>query len=382
MVSKGTDKNRLRKIVSVDDPQDLAELRDALRISNGEIIKELPLINGFLCEFPEEDVVIAVRSMSEKIRMEEDAQFSLCVEKSTYPYPDLFSFFFKKPQTHKPVPTKNNFQSVRRIDWGLKRMGAPQVWNKLNEKRVRVGIIDTGIDYNHADLRKNIREGVCTLDGKSSFMDDYGHGTHVAGVIGANNTNGMVGINPYVDFYIVKAFDKKGSGNLSDIIEGFEWLMRRNVSIINMSFSTSENSQSFVRAVQSLEERGIVLVAAAGNDGGEVNFPARFPQVIAVSAINKEDRIADFSSHGPEINFCAPGVNITSTWIGSGYAEKSGTSFAAPHIAGAVADVINYYGPMTSSQIVSILSEKAVTLNYLNKEQQGAGLVELPQIIN
>lgn len=376
-----TDRSMVRKIVSVDNPQDIAELRDAIRISGGSIIKELPLINGFVCEFSEEDTAIAVRGNSEKISIEKDIKFRLCVDRTTYFNPFFFPFF-SQPKPKESEPVKKDFLDARRIDWGLKRMGAPQVWNKLKDTRVRVGIIDTGINYYHADLRPNIREGVCTLDGQSSYMDDYGHGTHVAGIIGASNSMGMVGINPYVDLYIVKAFDKKGSANLSDIIEGFEWLMRRNVSIINMSFSTSEGSQTFVRAVQAMQNRGIVMVAAAGNDGGEVNYPARFPQVIAVSAIDKQDKIASFSSHGPEINFCAPGVDITSTWVGSAYAVKSGTSFAAPHISGAVADVINYYGHITSSQIFNVLSEKAITLGNLNKEQQGAGLIELPKIIN
>lgn len=381
MLNSKPEQPTVRKIVSVNDPQHITELREALRASGSNIIKELPLIHGFLCEFPEEDT-FAVRGISEKINIEKDIQFKLCINSNAYFNP-IFSFpYFYQPKPKENKPVKKTFQNVRHIDWGLKRMGAPQIWDKLKENRVRVGIIDTGINYYHPDLRKNIREGVCTLDGKSSYLDDYGHGTHVAGTIGAANNQGMVGINPYVDFYIVKAFDKKGSGNLADIIEGFEWLMQRNVSIINMSFSTSEASQTFTRAVQALKNRGIVLVAAAGNDGGGVNYPARFPEVIAVSAIDNQDKIASFSSRGPEINFCAPGVDIESTWVGTAYAVKSGTSFAAPHVSGAIADLINYYGQITSSQIFNILSEKAVAVTNLNKEQQGAGLIELPKIIS
>lgn len=379
MVNK-TKEGWVRKIVTVDDPQDLSDLRDTLLASRGKIIKELPLINGFVCEFPEEETVLAVRNISENINVEEDIKFKLCYTPAYYFLKFLFPFPYN-PQPKPESPETPLFQGARRVDWGLKRIGANKVWDKLKDRRVRVGIIDTGINTSHADLRKCIREGVSTLDASTSYLDDYGHGTHVAGIIGANNANGMVGVNPYVDFYIVKAFDKQGSGNLSDIIEGMDWLMRRNVNIINMSFSTSESSNSFIRAIRSIHQRGIIMVAAAGNDGGDVNYPARFPEVVAVSAIDKKDRFADFSSHGPEIDFCAPGVDIDSAWIGSGYAVKSGTSFAAPHITGAVADVLNYYGHLPSSQVIGLLAEKAVALDTLTEEQQGAGLVELPRVI-
>ena len=129
-----------------------------------------------------------------------------------------------------------------------------------------------------------------------------------------------MGINPYVDFYIVKAFDRRGKGNLSDIIEGLDWLYSNQVEIINMSFSTMETNNTFRRAIRYLDDRGVILVAAAGNDGGSdsVNYPGRF-QVITVSATDRYDRIASFSSTGPEVNFCAPGVDIPSVWLQRGH---------------------------------------------------------------
>lgn len=374
-----------RKIISTANPNDVLQLKAALLSSGCRIIKELPLINGFLCDVPEGQVITtAMRGFENKVSVEEDIKFKLC-------YLPGFFFPFKSPvnQPQQPFPAKPVTPAKPTVplyggiksDWGIKRIGAPQVWNKLKERRVRVGIIDTGIDYTHPDLKDNFQEGISTLDGQSSYLDDYGHGTHVAGTIGAANRFGMVGINPYVDFYAVKAFDKKGSGNLSDIIEGMDWLLRKQVDVINMSFSTSETSSVFVRVIQAAYRRGVVMVAAAGNDGGDVNFPARFPEVIAVSAIDSSDNLASFSSHGPEINFCAPGVDINSTWLNGGYAVKSGTSFAAPHVTGSVADLLNYYGQMPPGQIRNIMSRGAVTIEQLTIEQQGAGLVELPRLI-
>ncbi|MCR4441086.1 MAG: S8 family peptidase [Peptococcaceae bacterium] len=374
----------VRKVVTARDAAYLSDLREALKASDGRIIKELPLINGYLCEFPKEGNVLAeARILSEKVRVEDDITFKLCLfpalvaPRSIFPFPA-----FPKPVQLPPVAPPAPVKGGRIVDWGLKRIGAPKVWGKLKERRVRVGIIDTGINYYHPDLRRNVRDGTSTLDGQASFLDDYGHGTHIAGIIGACNVNGMVGINPYVDFYVVKAFKKDGSGNLSDIVEGMDWLIRRQVSVINMSFSTSETSEAIIRAVKAVHARGILMVAAAGNDGQEVNFPARLPEVIAVSAIDKNDQLASFSSYGLEINFCAPGVDVYSDWLGTGYSRKSGTSFAAPHVTGAVADIINYYGPLPSSRLREMMSEKAVILENLGREQQGHGLLELPRLID
>jgi len=382
MAAHGNGSSRVRKIVTVEDQSQYHSLRDILKSSGGRIIKELPLVNGFLCEFPEEKAAIsAVRDVSEKVKVEDDIKFKLCYLPGFF-FPPFFPYG-TKPQIPPQVPKTPQapIKTGKPVDWGLARIGAPQVWEKLKDSRVRVGIIDTGINYLHPDLSGNVRQGISTLDGHPSFMDDYGHGTHVAGIIGANGNYGALGINPYVDFYIVKAFDKKGSANLSDIIEGMDWLTRWQVDVINMSFSTNETNTTFLRAIQGIHRRGIVMVAAAGNDGGDVNYPARLPEVIAVSAIDKNDEIAGFSSSGPEINFCAPGVDIKSTWLSNGYAVKSGTSFAAPHITGTIADLINYYGPMSPYQIRELMVGGAVTLQKLNPVQQGAGLVEIPRII-
>ncbi|MDD2432513.1 MAG: S8 family peptidase [Clostridia bacterium] len=360
-MEKKTSEKKIRKIITLRAPEDEAFLRQSLERSGGRLLKKLPLVGGYVCEFSSEtDVSLAVRDEEKRLQVEDDLEFKLC----WYPFP-----FFHPP----------------RIGWGLQRIGAPQVWEKLKERRVRVGIIDTGIDYYHPDLQGNIKSGISTLEGQHQFMDDYGHGTHIAGIIGSSGRNvGMTGINPYVDFYVVKAFNEKGKGNLSDIIEGLDWLARRQVEIINMSFSTTETNSLFQQVIQYLDRQGIVLVAAAGNDGrnNSVNYPARFPQVFAVSAIDKYDSLASFSSRGPEVNFCAPGVEIPSAWLGGRYEVKSGTSFAAPHLTGTIATLFNYYGFLPPGRVREIMFKGAVRLPKLEKEQQGAGLVELPRIIS
>lgn len=383
MEKRESAKTVVRKIINLRDPGDVNFLKQTLEGSGGRIIKELPLVDGYLCEFPSEDnALLAVRGETDRFQVEDDLEFKLCWFPGLPFFNNPFAPFF--PPIHNPIFKPNPYPGNERVGWGLKRIGANQVWSKLKNKRVRVGIIDTGIDYNHPDLRANIKGGLSTIDGQERFMDDYGHGTHIAGIIGSSSRNfGMTGINPYVDIYAVKAFDKDGKGKLSDIIEGLDWLNRHQVDIINMSFSTSETNDTFYRVIQHINDRGIIMIAAAGNDGkrNTVNYPARFPQVIAVSATDKNDSIANFSSTGPEIDFCAPGVNIPSAWIGGGYEEKSGTSFAAPHITGIVADLLNYHDTLPSSRVKEIMAGGAVRLNRLDREQQGAGMVELPRII-
>ncbi len=383
----------VRKIVSVENQKDLQALREALVFSGGRIIRELPLINGYLCEFRGDSAInLAARELDADVKIEEDLEFKLCRNPNFSFFPGFFGPFWPVPQypqapQQPPKPQQPQKyikpgKGIQQVDWGLRRIGAPFVWEKLKEKRIRVGIIDTGINTSHPDLHGNIVEGVSTLDDISSYEDDYGHGTHIAGIIGANNNYGITGINPYVDFYAVKAFNKSGQGSLSDIIEGIDWLLRRQVNIINMSFSTSETNGTLVRVIRAAYSRGVIMVAAAGNDGGQVNYPAKFPEVIAVSATDINDKIADFSCYGPEINFCAPGVNIRSTWLNSAYAVKSGTSFAAPHITGAIADVLNFHGIMPPSHVRELISKNAAVLQSLSPEQQGAGMVDLRKLIN
>ena len=132
-----------------------------------------------------------------------------------------------------------------------------------------------------------------------------------------------------------------GSGYLSDVIEGIQWAVANRIQVVNMSLGTNSDIQSFHDAVTVAKNAGVVIVAAAGNSGGSVIFPAAYPETIAVSAIDQNNIIASWSSRGPEVDLAAPGVSIYSTYKGTGYATLSGTSMAAPHVAGSVALVLN-----------------------------------------
>ncbi len=222
---------------------------------------------------------------------------------------------------------------------GITRIGSTTVWASGNTgKGVNVAVIDSGIAA-HPDLR--IAGGVSTVAYTRSYSDDHGHGTHVAGTIAAlKNDIGVVGAAPDANLYAVKVLNRKGSGYTSDIIKGLDWCIKNNIQVINMSLGSTSANEAFKTAVQSAYADGIVIVAAAGNDGGAVNYPAAYPGVLAVGAVDSGDGIAYFSSRGSGLDLVAPGVSIISTYKGSAYTTMSGTSMASPHVAGAAALVL------------------------------------------
>ena len=229
------------------------------------------------------------------------------------------------------------------LPWGIDRVDAELVWLGGNTADpVKVGIIDTGISGKHPDLLANVKGGVNTINSRKRWNDDNGHGSHVAGIVAAiNNTSGVVGVGPAADLYAIKVLDANGSGYLSDVIEGIQWAKVNGMQVINMSLGTGSDIQSFHDAVIAAKNAGVVVIAAAGNSGGSVIYPAAYFEAIAVSATDQNNVIASWSSRGPEIDLAAPGVSIYSTYKGTSYATLSGTSMAAPHVAGSATLVLN-----------------------------------------
>lgn len=244
----------------------------------------------------------------------------------------------------KTALKKNQVNAQSQIlPWGIDKIDAELVWPLGNQANpIKVGVIDTGISNTHPELTPNIKGGVNTIRPRRSWNDDNGHGSHVAGIIAAvNNTSGVVGVAPSADLYAIKVLNSSGSGYVSDIIEGLDWSIANKMQLVNMSLGTTADIQSFHDAVTRAYNAGIIEVAAAGNDGSAVIYPAAYPEVVAVTATDQTDTIASWSSRGPEVDFAAPGVNIYSTYKDTGYATLSGTSMAAPHVTGALALILN-----------------------------------------
>lgn len=223
---------------------------------------------------------------------------------------------------------------------------------------VDIAIIDTGIQPNHPDLR--VSGGVRILGGvvSTNFADDNGHGTHVAGTAAAiDNLIGVVGVAPGARLWAVKVLDRRGSGFMSDVIAGVDWVTARaaTIEVANMSLGCFCTSDALNIAISKSVAAGVVYAVAAGNSTADAaDFsPANHPDVLAVSAIvdtdgqpgglgpttayGNDDTFASFSNFGSVVDIAAPGVNILSTYRGSTYATMSGTSMASPHVAGALA---------------------------------------------
>jgi len=233
------------------------------------------------------------------------------------------------------------------VPWGITRIGAPLIHAAGNTGTgVKVAIIDTGIDYTHPDLATNYAGGYDFVNDDTDPMDDNGHGTHCAGTVAAvNNSEGVIGVAPGVSLYGLKMLDAGGEGDLSDGIAALEWCVDNDIDVVSMSWGASDEplSEALREACASAYANGLVLVAAAGNDGpgtDTVNQPAYFDSVIAVAAVDQTDSWAFFSSTGPAVEVAAPGVDIMSTWPSSGYESYEGTSMACPHVSGVVALVI------------------------------------------
>lgn len=229
------------------------------------------------------------------------------------------------------------------IDYGVRMVGAPLEWNETTGENVRVGIIDTGVDTDHIELKNRIKDGINFSGGsEDDFEDENGHGTHIAGIVAAErNGVGVVGVAPKADLYIAKAFGAGGKTDYSAIEKSVRWLEDKKVDVINMSFSSGYTSAKYRSLIWDAHEKGISIICAAGNEGelgnNTIGYPANFPETVAVSAVDINRNIADFSSRGKAAEICAAGIDIYSTFLNGGYATLSGTSMACPIITGAVA---------------------------------------------
>ncbi len=228
--------------------------------------------------------------------------------------------------------------------WGMTKIQAPDAWDvTTGQSAVRIAILDTGVDQDHQDLASKIVANK-NFTTSSTVDDRYGHGTHVAGIAAAatNNGLGVAGVGYSCSIMNVKVLDDNGSGYYSWIANGITWAADNGAKVISMSLGGSSGSSTLQSAVNYAWSKGVVLVAAAGNNGNTAaTYPAYYANCIAVAATDQNDMKASWSSYGSWVDVAAPGVEILSTLpnhtnkIGaSNYGSLSGTSMATPHVAG------------------------------------------------
>ena len=224
----------------------------------------------------------------------------------------------------------------RLVTWNINRIGYGNGIGKT------AWIVDSGIDFDHSDLTVDQTRSRSFVEGQTSADDQNGHGTHVAGIIGAkNNTIGVLGVASGASLVALKVLDKDGEGNLSYIIQAIAYIntVAGAGDVVNMSVGGESGSDILDQQVKNTAARGIYFAIAAGNDNKLANLssPARVnaSNVYTVSAVDSLDNFASFSNYGNDVvDFAAPGVSILSTWMNNKYAYASGTSMAAPHVAG------------------------------------------------
>ncbi|MEV5026346.1 S8 family peptidase [Paenibacillus sp. LPE1-1-1.1] len=337
-----TDKTTVKRIIRFQRASDyryfLQQMPQVASSSPQKSIRKMPSILGIACRLPAEETL---ERFSGRIWIEKDCKIS--VHSSTQ----------KSIVVDKGIP------------WGVNQIKAPQAWSTTTGHRIKVGVIDTGVDFSHPDLQHSLSRGINLLNRSMLPHDDNGHGTHIAGTIAAaNQLQGMIGVAPRALVSPVKAFDHNGSAFVSDIILGIEWCIRNRMNVINMSFGMKTRSKALLGAVINAHNAGIIIVASSGNDGKRrsVDYPARYPQTIAVGATNKLRRVAPFSNRGAYIDVYAPGDKIISAWLRGKYNEMSGTSMATSHVSGAIALLLAHKPGLTPAEIKAIIKRSVQSL--------------------
>lgn len=299
-----------------------------------------------------------------------------------------------------PFTVKNVHDSTKEIPFGVRQLLAPEIWAKGEKgKGIVVAVCDTGIDRNHPDLKDNIIGGRnFTGEGaEDDFSDGNGHGTHCAGTIAAiDNGSGVVGVAPEAKLLICKVLNSEGSGNYQSIIDGINYAANwsgpegEKVRIISMSLGGSYNDKNMENAILNACSKGILVVVASGNEGDadestyEFSYPSLYNECVTVAACDENGKLAYFSNNHTEVDVIAAGVDVISTYPTSKYAVLSGTSMATPHVAGALALIINigerqFKKNLTESEIYALLVKTCCSLGY-EKSSEGNGLPELTGI--
>ena len=351
------------------------------------LVIPLGIIRGLACPLPDTELPAVFRHA---VTCEEDAPVRHCAAGGR---PSAASRKLQKPRKRRTAPVRrlrrprvpprkvrlapNHARAVPRrgaagddtadpvkdgIPWGIRRIRAPEVWNRTTGYGVKVGVIDTGVDFFHPDLSHSLRPGANMLNRSAPPFDDNGHGTHITGTIAAaNRLRGMIGVAPRASVYPVKAFDEGGTAYVSDIVRAIDWCVRNRMDIINMSFGMDYRSPSLESAVAGAWRAGLMIVASAGNDSkrGVVDFPARSGHSIAVGALDRRGRVASFTNRSRDIDVYAPGERIYSCWPRGRHREMSGTSMATSHVTGAIALLLAYRPGLTPAQILKIVRTSA-----------------------
>lgn len=330
-------------------------------------LQPLPSIQGFSCFLRSAS---ELSSYSDTVSIEEDRKQAVIHAASS-------------------SSTRSRSQAKFRVDeqfipWGVRQIKAPTAWARSTGHKIKIAVIDTGVDYMHPDLQRNVAGGVNVIYRHLLPRDDNGHGTHISGTIAASSQRkGIVGVAPNASLYAVKAFDHNGTAFISDIIFGIEWCIRNRIDIINMSFGMKNSSKALEDTIRKAYEAGVIIVASSGNDGrtGRIDYPAKFPYTIAVGATTKNRKVARFSNRGKTIDIYAPGDKIYSCWLNGKYHELSGTSMATSHVSGVIAMMMAVRGKMSTRTVKDLLKKSSSAIQSKRSTSLDTGEINALQAV-
>lgn len=373
----------VQRIVVFDEAVASAQRLNIIKDAGGKIVHNLWLINAVAARFPAAKIgALEARLLSQPQVARIDPDFEQKWIEESAVNAEL------PPVKHFIIPFKAALSAAKgaTMPWGVVRVGADKIWAATRGAGIKVAVIDTGVDPTHPDLEANLKGGWSAVDkaNPNNWKDGNGHGSHVAGTIAAvrgGAANGVMGVAPEASLYAVQVLNAQGSGTFADVIAGMQWAVENKMDLANMSLGASQGNPSLADAAKKAHKAGVAIIAAAGNSGAAVGFPAAYPEILAISAMDNADKLANFSSRGPEVDFIAPGVNVPSTYMNGGYRTLSGTSMACPHAAGVAALVMaSQPGVRGTEPLRAALKKVSTTIAGLKPTEQGAGMPDVRKL--
>jgi len=299
--------------------------------------KLIEKVQGYLMKIPKEKTI---EEMIEELKKDPDV---------IYAEPNF---------TLQSLSTAPNDEYFDR-QWATKKIELDNAWDlEKGSADVTIAVIDSGIDLEHPDLKENMIPGYDFVNDGSDAWDDNGHGTAIAGVIGAigNNNQGIAGVNWQSKLMPLKVVDGDGIGTYYDVAQGIIYAAEHNARIINLSIGGYAYSNALKDAVDYALEKGCLLVAAVGNDGiGAPMYPAAYEGVIGVAATDSQDRVDKNSNYGDFVDLSAPGLSIYTTELEGRYGYNSGSSLACPHTTGLIGLILSSNPSLSEKDIEEIL---------------------------
>ncbi len=243
----------------------------------------------------------------------------------------------------------------------LQQIKAEKGWEEDYTKEIIIAVLDTGVDINHPDLQGNLINGVNILNKNILPIDDNGHGTNVTGIVAAvsNNSLGISGIARNTKIMPVKVLDQNGKSDSFYVGQGIRYAVDNGADIILLCSGEAIYTPFMTEAVDYAEENGVLVIAATGNKGSELDYPSALPNVLSVGAVDSKDNYVDYSNYGQQIDVVASGEGIFTTNLGGGYVANSGTSMAAPQVAGLAVLLYQKYPDLTPKEIADIIKFSA-----------------------